>query len=110
MHKHTHSYVHPRIEVHGPKGPLTQKYANIYAQYLHIHTCFQIRDLQPIGSMKVDIWAKSTSHTGFALDAESAQSLCSETKPLIPDFQDVDLSGHSCSSPDIHSCLTKDPV
>lgn len=64
---YTHSYVHTWIEVHVPKGPHAQRYANTYAQYLHIYICFQTKDPEPTGPMKVDIWANSTSHTGFTL-------------------------------------------
>lgn len=106
MHKHVHtnSYVSTCIEVHTPMGTHIQRYANIHVQQLHIHTCFQTRDPQPTGQMKVNICANSTS---YQLCFKFI--ICPETKPLIPDFWEPDLSGHSCSSPDTHSCLLSRP-
>lgn len=109
-HAHKHSYVHTCRDVHAPMGTRVQTMQiNIHAQYLHSHTHFQTRDPQPTGQMKVNFWANSTSHMGFALGSQSAQSLCLKTKPLIPHCWELDLSGHSCSSPDAYSCLLSRP-
>lgn len=112
MHKHAHTnaVIHTCREVHAPMGTGVQTMQiNIHAQYLHVHTHFQTRGPQPIGQMKFDIWANSISHMGFALGSQSAQNLCLKTKPLIPDCWELDLSSHSCSSPDTHSCLLSRP-
>ena len=104
-------YIHISTHVYQPRHP----WANVCEdlQLCMHNTCMVTPVFRPRTHSQLVKWKLISGLTqpvtwallGFTI----CQSFCSKTKPLIPDFWEPDLSGHSCSSPDIHSCLLSRP-